>query len=649
VNYYRVWINSPKFHGNEPLTYSHDGALSVGSIVSVELKNTLVSGLIAGKDSKPSFEVKPISRTITSEPLPKESVKLYRWLKEFYPAPSGTIMSLFMPNFVVVNPRGADSKVEKVTKKSDAPEPKLTKEQELALQEINKKKQGIFLLHGNTGTGKTRVYTDAAKKVLKEGKSTIILTPEIGLTAQLAEDIKKALDYPIKILHSHLTPAQKRLEWENILTRQSPQIIIGPRSALFAPVKNLGLIVVDEFHDSSYKQEQLPFYQTNYVAAKLAQLHSCKIIFGSATPSISDYHALKSKSANILRLKKLAASTDQDANIDYQIVDLGYKDSFSKSGWLSNQLIKGVDEALSSGQQSLILLNRRGSARIVMCAQCEWQALCPNCDLPLTFHKDQHKIFCHTCGFSSKPPTNCENCQTPEILYKSAGTKTIALELEKHFPDARIKRFDKDNLKIDRLEKHYESIKKGDVDIIIGTQIIAKGLDLPKLGLVGITSADTSLMFPDYTAEEKTYQLINQAIGRAGRGHGKSKIVVQTRQPKNQTIIQALNSDYEGFFEEQIKQRRQHKLPPFVFVLKLSCTRKHQATSVKTSEKLALHIEKAYEQVEVIGPSPAFHEKNLKGYKWQLIIKSSKRSQLLKIINELPSNWNWDIDPSNLL
>jgi primosomal protein N' (replication factor Y) (superfamily II helicase) len=649
VNYYKVWINSPKYHGDEPLTYSHTGELSVGSVVAVELKNATVSGLIAGTENKPSFKVKPILRTITTEPLPKESVKLFNWLKSFYPAPSGALMSLFMPNFTAVKPRSAKTE-EEPSKKPKPPEPALTKEQKAAINKINEPDRGIFLLHGNTGTGKTRVYTEATKTTLKQGKSVIILTPEIGLTAQLAQDIAKALDHPLTILHSHLTLAQKRTEWEKILNIQSPQIVIGPRSALFAPVKNLGLVVVDEFHDSSYKQEQLPFYQTNYVAAKLAKVHNnCKVIFGSATPSISDYYALKSKSAAILRLKKLATQPNQTTKANYSVVDLANKDSFSKSSWLSNQLINGVEKALSEKKQSLILLNRRGSARIVICAQCEWQALCPNCDLPLTFHKDQHKIVCHTCGFITTPPTNCKNCKSPEIHYKSAGTKTIALELEKHFPEARIKRFDKDNLKIDRLEQHYKSIRNGEVDIIIGTQIIAKGLDLPKLGLVGITSADTSLMFPDYTAEEKTYQLINQAIGRAGRGHSASEIVIQTRQPKNQTIIQALDSDYEGFFDNQIKQRHQHKLPPFVFVLKLSCIRKQQASSIKASEKLASHIEKTYEQVEVIGPSPAFHEKSAKGYKWQLIIKSPKRSQLLKIIDELPSNWNWDIDPSNLL
>jgi primosomal protein N' (replication factor Y) (superfamily II helicase) len=649
VKYYRVWINSQKYHGDEPLTYSHNQALEAGSIVGVELKSSLVSGLIAGKDDKPQFKVKPISRIITNEPLPKELIKLFSWLKSFYPAPSGTIMSLFMPNFSAVKPKHAENEESPKTSPRILPLPALTEEQKSALKKINSHKQGIFLIHGNTGTGKTRIYAEATLEALKSNKSVIILTPEIGLTSQLAQDIKSVLDYPVTILHSHLTQSQKRREWEKILNQQTPQIVIGPRSALFAPLNNIGLIVVDEFHDSSYKQEQSPFYQTNYVAAKLAQLHDCKILFGSATPNISDYYSLKTKGSTILRLKKLAVTPHQNTKADYEIVDLANKDSFTKSSWLSNQLLKGIEESLSDNKQSLILLNRRGSARIVVCSDCEWQALCPECELPLTFHKDRHKVICHTCGHTDSPPTNCQNCNSPEILYKSAGTKTIALEIEKHFPDAKVKRFDKDNLKLERLAEHYKSIKKGEIDIIIGTQIISKGLDLPKLGLVGITSADTSLSFPDFTAEEKTYQLINQAIGRATRGHNKSRIIIQTRQPKNQTIIQALNSDYEGFFESQIVQRRKHKFPPFVFVLKLSCTRKSQSSSIKTSSKLAEQIKQRHQEVEVIGPSPAFHEKNSKGYKWQLIIKSPKRSQLLKIIGDLPSNWNWDIDPSNLL
>ena len=506
-----------------------------------------------------------------------------------------------------------------------------------------------FILHGETGSGKTRVYTELAKRTLDTGKSAIILTPEISLTPQLTSTFKQEFgDKRVVITHSQLTDKERAVVWLQILRSTTPLIVIGPRSALFSPLRDVGLVVIDESHEPSYKQDQLPHYQAARVASKLAQLHHATLILGSATPSVVDYFMAQQKAKPILRMVKLA-KTGQIGTPTIKVIDMKDRKQFDRSRHLSNELISSVAQALENQEQSLLFLNRRGTARSILCENCGWQAACPNCNLPLTYHGDSYKLRCHTCGFSVQAHAACPICKNPDIILRSIGTKAIVDEISAIFPQARVRRFDADNKKAERFEQHYDSVKDGKEDIIVGTQILAKGLDLPKLSTVGIVLADTSLYFPDFTAQERTYQLLRQVIGRVGRGHRESSVVVQTFNPENYVIKDAVSNNWSEFYEKELLERNRYMFPPFCFILKLSCRRASPASAKNAAEKLTNFIKSQNFHVMIDGPMPSFYERIANKYQWQLIVKSKQRSELIKIIELLPANWSYDIDPLNLL
>lgn len=644
--YYEILVASPKYHGNKPLTYSSDSALSIGSVVVIPLQRHTALGVVAAEVAKPGFTAKHITRALSSEiAIPKQLVTLVGWLRQYYPAPMGQAASLILPSTLRQQSR---KKTEDTIDIAPAKKlPPLTAEQKHVVDSIINSHERMHLLHGDTGTGKTRVYLELVKGALEDQRSAIILTPEIGLTPQLAQAVEGAFPGRVVIMHSGLTPAQRRDRWVGISSSAVPIVVIGPRSALFSPLKDIGLIVLDEAHDNSYKQEQAPHYQASRVAAKLAELHKAKVILGSATPLISDYFTFTEKNLPIHRMVELAVKNAYSSNT--VIVNLRDQASFIRSNWLSTQLLQSIEKTISSGGQALIFLNRRGSARLVLCQQCGWQAVCPRCDVPLTYHGDTHRMLCHTCGFNSQAPVSCPSCSSTEITFKSIGTKAIASELERLFPKANIRRFDSDNIKSERLEAQYEAVHSGDADIIIGTQLLSKGLDLPNLGLVGIVVADSGLYFPDYTAEERTFQLINQVIGRAGRGHKAAEIIVQTYNPDNRTLQQALNKDYNSFYNNQINERRAFKFPPFRFMLKLQVERASSSAAQKTAEAVWEMVRNSGLKLELSAPAPAFVEKIHNRYRWQIIARAVNRSQLLRIVEQLPANVSFDIDPVDLL
>ncbi len=641
--YYDVLAGSLRYHGEEALTYSSDDPLLKGAIVAVPLRNQEVLGVVIKSVSKPKFKTKNIARTFDLPPLPATSLQLMDWLRRYYPAPLGAITNLFLPSSFA-------NKLPEI--KFKAPEqsvklPKLTEQQTAVVEAINQQQTGSFLLHGDTGTGKTRVYLELAANQLKDGKDVLVLTPEIGLTPQLVKDFETVFSHQVVVWHSNLTPAQRRKAWLTILSSEKPLVVIGPRSALFAPFTKLGLIIVDEAHETAYKQEQQPHYQAVRVAGKLANLHEAKLIMGTATPNVADYYLAQAKAVPVLRMTELAVKSDHKSTIE--IIDAKDKKLFGRNKLLSDELLKGIDEALHKQQQSLVFLNRRGTARLVLCQNCGWEQLCPHCDLPLTYHGDSHLMRCHTCGFKASAPTSCPVCKSAEIIYRSVGTKSLVEILAKIFPEATIKRFDSDNSKDEKLEQNYQSLSDGTVDIVVGTQLITKGLDLPKLSFVGVVMADSALSFPDYTADERTYQLLNQVIGRIGRGHQASRAIIQTYHPDNPTILAAISKDWDSFFNSQVKERQLFRFPPFYFLLKLSTVRKTSKSAADAAEKLQSDLLNLGLKIEIIGPSPSFYEKSKDGYKWQLIVKAKDRQQLLEVIRALPSGWAYDLDPTNLL
>ena len=644
MQYYEVLVSSQRYHGVEPLTYSSELPLNIGVVVAIPMGRQKVLGIVSSEVSKPSFATKPIEKVVTSEPIPYELIQLHAWLMNYYPGPSGMITQLFLPSSLGTAARAKDTPPLVPVTAQDIPP--LTNEQKTIVAQIQQA-EGSFLLHGETGSGKTRVYLELVKTSLRSGKSALILTPEIGLTPQLAQSFEKAFPGQVIVIHSTQTPAERRDSWLRVQSTIEPVVVIGPRSALFAPIHNLGVVIIDEAHDAAYKQEQMPYYQATRVAATLANLHKSKLILGTATPLIHDYYTFSAKQLPILRMTQPATGDITEAVI--QTVDLTAREHFSRSPWISNQLITNIEQAQEEGTQSLVFLNRRGTARLVLCHNCGWQATCPRCDLPLTYHGDHHHLRCHTCGYTTTTPSACPDCGSADIQFKSVGTKTIVDELTRLFPKAAIQRFDSDTKKADRLEQHYDAIKEGDVDILVGTQMLSKGLDLPKLSVVGVVIADTSLYFPDYTADERTFQLLRQVIGRVGRGHGKGHVVIQTYSPDSATIQAAVAKDYDRFYETQVVERELYRFPPFYFMLKIGLERASQPAVTKAAQDLAEEILRAGIAVELSGPAPAFVERVAGRYRWQIIVKAKQRSELLKVISMLPKNCSYDIDPSHLL
>lgn len=331
------------------------------------------------------------------------------------------------------------------------------------------------------------------------------------------------------------------------------------------------------------------------------------------------------------------------------MVDLRDSSLFTRSRIFGNPLLEAISTALGRGEQTLLFLNRRGTANTVLCSNCGWQTLCPNCDLSLTYHGDEHRLRCHVCGFASPLPTSCPVCQNTEILFKSIGTKAVFDEVRRLFPTARLKRFDTDLKKGERLEQHVAALASGSTDIIIGTQMITKGLDLPHLAVVGIVSADSSLLIPDYTAAEQTYQLISQVAGRVGRGHRAGSVVVQTYDPQNSTLLAALGRNWQTFYESELHERQTYRFPPFCYLLKLRCLRATSQSAEKAAQSLSGSLTQRYPGITIEGPTPSFHPREQGKYSWQLLLKASRRQILADIARSLPSGWTFDIDPTNLL
>jgi primosomal protein N' (replication factor Y) len=563
-------------------------------------------------------------------------------MQAYYPAPSGIITQQFLPKQLPKKPVEPSS-----FSSSTLPNlPPLTSDQMQALEQIGP--SGMHILHGETGTGKTRVYIELTGRCITEGKSAIILTPEIGLTSQLAESFRQVYGERVIVIHSQLTDATRQRIWLSLLKQTEPVIIIGPRSALFSPLSALGLIIIDEAHETAYKQDQAPYHHTTTVAAKLAALVQCPIVIGSATPLVTDYYLAQIKKRPIIRMSKTASTTTTSERA-VSIVDLKDRSKFTKKSHLSDELIASIAQSLDNKEQVLLFLNRRGTARVIFCECCAWQALCSRCDLPLVYHGDSHSMRCHSCDYHTTAPPSCPACQNPSIVFKSIGTKAIVDEVSRLFPHARVQRFDTDNKKSERMEEHYTALKNGDIDIIVGTQTLVKGLDLPKLSLVGIIVADTSLYFPDFSAQERTYQLIGQVLGRVGRGHRASKAIIQTYSPASPLLSSIIHKEWQKFYEDELRERKAFLFPPFCYLLKLTCRRASSSSAQHAAEIFAEQLKHTGLRIRVEGPAPAFKEKNQGKYQWQLVVKSKDRHQLVSIVKTLPSGWTYDIDSMNLL
>lgn len=647
MHYYEVAPADRGYRGDKFLTYSSNDNLEVGQLVVVKLRTQTISGFVINQVKKPAFDVKEISFANKDLVLPWIQVTFFQNFNLYYPGSLGATAAHFVPNLVVIDKKVPVQGHESVVKKHNSL-PKLTNQQSEILAKIISSKKRTHIVHGDTGTGKTRLYIELAKSVSKKNKSILILTPEISLTPQLAEQFIDNFDN-VFLIHSKLTIKQRREIWLKIDTTKGSKVIIGPRSALFSPVENLGIIIIDEFHDSAYKQDQNPKYQTVRVAAILSKLSESKLVLGSATPPIEDYFYAQKMGAEIHRL--IEQPNNYSTKKDIKIIKLSDPTEQSKYELISKTLLSMIATKLENKEQVMIFLNKRGSSRTILCESCGWTVQCPRCNIPYIYHSDKHQLLCHTCNKKLPAPNNCTECGSQSIIFKNPGTKAIEASLAKAFPKAKIGRYDKDNTREQTFSSNYADIKAGNIDILVGTQLLTKGHDLPKLSLVAILLAEGGLQFPDYSSEEKNFQLLHQVIGRVGRGHLDGEVLIQTLNEPSTVIKKTEHkiNTWQNFYDEELVNRKKFRYPPFCYMLKIELSRASEKNVAKNAQELAVKLVTDFPDVEVIGPSPALLEKKNDKWYWQIVIKSSKRSRLTDIIKTLPKTCTYDLDPSNLL
>jgi primosomal protein N' (replication factor Y) len=629
------------------LTYHFDAQLKPGQVVAVSVGKKTVPAVVLEKTEKPVFETKPIDLIVTETPIPEPLLKLHTWLSEYYVSHPVAVWQTMLPSGLLKKRRAKPAKRSQHLR--ERTHFLLNEAQQAAFDKLIARKTGTTLLHGITGSGKTALYVELAKQTLAEGRSVIVLVPEIALTSQIVADFTAHID-DVMVTHSTMTEAARHITWLEALNTDEPRVIIGPRSALFAPLPNIGLVVIDECHEPSYKQEKSPRYSALRAASILAHEHGARLVLGSATPSVADYYlASELDKKSIVRLDTLARPNAVLPEVT--IVDMTKHNNFNRSQFLSDKLLEQLTETLATGNQALLFHNRRGSAPITLCENCGWSAACPRCFVPLTLHADQFQLRCHLCNHQERVPTHCPECGGAHIIHKGIGTKRIAEELAKLYPDTKIARFDGDNADSETVDSMYQELYDGEIDIIIGTQVIAKGLDLPKLRFVGVVQADSGLALPEYQSAERVFQLLAQVSGRVGRNEFQSRVVIQSYQPEHPAVKSGIARDYDSFYEHAIAERKRAYYPPFCYLLKITCTYKTETASIRASRSLATTLRKHLgPQMELLGPTPAFYERVRDSYRWQLIIKSPKRGELAGLIQHIPpTHWQYELDPVSLL
>ncbi|MBR5731716.1 MAG: primosomal protein N' [Firmicutes bacterium] len=506
----------------------------------------------------------------------------------------------------------------------------LTKAQEEALAAIKAAagagENRIFLLHGVTGSGKTEVYLQAMAGVIESGRQGIVLVPEISLTPQLVSRFMGRFGKEaVAVLHSRLTPVQRSVQYRRIESGEV-KLVVGARSAIFAPLKDIGLIVMDEEHETSYKSDKSPKYDTLEIAEKRALWHGAPLILGSATPSIVDYS--RSESGLFTRLE-LTERYNSNPLPKVDIVDMTAEIKAGNRGLFSRKLLEMTDSCLKSGKQVILFLNRRGYSSYVSCRECGHTMRCPECGITLTYHREEGALMCHYCGRKTPMPKVCPECGSRFLGGFGAGTEQVEEKVRELFPDAQTARLDLDTVnKKGSLESVLKKFGKGKIDILIGTQIVAKGLDFANVGLVGVISADVSLNIPDFRSAERTFQLVTQVAGRSGRGDEPGSVVVQTNDPENAALVLAAAHDYKGFYRREIGIRRAAGYPPFSDIYQIVAADEDEETAYSSAERCAVWLRrKLAGKAAVLGPAPGVLIKGNGLYRFQVLIKSPAGSR----------------------
>ena len=520
---------------------------------------------------------------------------------------------------------------------------KVTEVQEIAYKSveetINKGEYKQFLLYGVTGSGKTEVYLQLIEKVLEIGKNAIVLVPEISLTPQMLDRfISRFGKEEIAILHSKLSIGERHDEWERIREKKA-RIVIGARSAIFAPIENIGIIIIDEEHDSSYKSETNPRYNAKEIAKVLAKENQAPLVLGSATPDMITFYNATNEDVfgnTKIQLLTLTKRANQSSLPKVEIIDLKQELANGNRSMLSMELYNSIEENLKQKRQTILFLNRRGYSTFIMCRNCGYTVKCSNCNISMTYHSYEKKLKCHYCGHEENLVTICPECHSDKIRYFGTGTQKLEQEIHKQFPEASTIRMDIDTVtKKNSHEVILNTFKNENIDILIGTQMVVKGHHFPNVTLVGVIAADSSLNIDDYRANERTFQILTQVAGRAGRENLPGKVVIQTYNPDNFSIICAQKQNYDLFYETEIALREQLKYPPFCDIILIGLNSYHEVEIQNVSNKIYQYLEQrlSKEEFKVLRPMPCPIDKIQNRYRWRIIIKGKMTEEANEILN----------------
>ena len=531
----------------------------------------------------------------------------------------------------------------------------LTKEQESCLNTILNASELKYLIKGVTGSGKTEVYIRLVSEMLEQGKSAIVLVPEISLTPQMIERFKGRFGEHVALFHSKLSDGERFDEWYRVKEGKA-NLVIGARSALFLPLQNLGLIIIDEEHENTYKSEHNPKYHTREVSEFMCELKKCKLVLGSATPSIESYYKSLTGEYKLIEMHKRVNGSKMP---NMEMVDMREELKNKNLSLFSRKLFEEIEKTLNNKKQVILFLNRRGYSTFISCRSCGYVFKCPECDVSMTYHKNGY-LICHYCGRAEKVSKTCPKCNSKYVKFFGAGTERVELEVKKYFPNSRVLRMDVDTTRHKNShESIYNSFKNGEADILIGTQMVSKGLDFKNVTLVGVLAADMSLNVPDYRASERTYQIITQVAGRAGRGEDEGKVIVQSYTPNHYSLKYAKEEDYESLFREEIKIRRLMANPPFGKILLINVSSRDEEKLKKFMYTLEYNLKKlVVEDYSILGPVPCIITKLKENFRWQIIIKGNFNDEFsenvkdtLYLLNKSVYNEiriSIDINPNNM-
>jgi len=631
------------------------GRVARGARVVVPFGTRRVTGYVMGERAcaPRGVKLKAVHALVDEKPLLDESLlELAAWMSETYVHTIGEVLKAMLPAGIKGKGRLAGSPHGDFPLDLESPE--LEPDQREAFDRVTgamrEKGSAIFLLQGVTGSGKTEVYLRCIEECLKMSGSALVLIPEIALIPQTTARFRRRFGDEVAVIHSRLTGAQRSTIWTRAAAGEL-RVVIGARSAVFVPLRNLGIIVIDEEQDDSFKQEDKPHYNAVAVARRRVETSGGVLLLGSATPSLETYHSARGGRVGHVKLRSRPGGGRMPR---VEIVDMR-----GRAGLISDELLGALEEARSKGEQAIVLINRRGHANYVQCRACGWIARCSNCSISLTFHSRKNEMLCHYCGFRADPPERCPSCGEFRMRHRGAGTQRVEMELLNLLPGIRVVRMDLDTTSGKRGHlKILEQFSRGERDVLLGTQMVAKGHHYPNVTLVGVLSADGGLNFPDFRAAERTFRLLSQAAGRTGRGTRGGRVIVQTFAPEHFLYDHLIDHDYEGFAERELELRVELGYPPFgelaLFTVGASSERAARAAAERIAA--ALSAARGAERLSVLGPTEALVKRLKRSYRFQVLVKGelpgALRRSLVdaagKALEDLKRiDLRWDFDPGS--